>query len=116
VKGLTDADAAKLIATYDTVGDLAEIDPQLLRSLIMGIEFDEAGLQEMIDETLADWQDDDSAGSTRGAAHQEQAAPDQSTELLTHYNVLVQCKDEADQTAFLRQMQAGGRTCRVLNS
>jgi hypothetical protein len=118
VKGLSDAEAAKLIATYDTVGDLAEIDPELLQSLTEGLEWNNAELSALVDEALAEggaFPEGEKAPAA-GARHVEFEAEDETAAIVETYRVLVTCTDEEDQTAFLEQMAAANRKCRVLNS
>jgi ParB-like chromosome segregation protein Spo0J len=51
-----------------------------------------------------------------GATHEERDSEDQSGALERRLQVLVDCADESDQLSFLQDMQAAGRTCRVLNT
>lgn len=54
VDGLTDADAAKLIATYDPLGALAEIDDAVLAELTANVQWSSPDLARLVESVLLD--------------------------------------------------------------
>lgn len=51
---LTNDEAAKILSTFDAIGGLAEVDPELLRSLNEGMEWQSDDLANLIEQTLQD--------------------------------------------------------------
>lgn len=126
---LSDEEAAKFLATFDTITGLADTDREALQRLTAGLEWEHEDLDELISDTLAgagtliaealdDIGEDDAVADEpkRTAAHKEEAAPDQTGDLTELWQVLVTCDDEADQRAFLAQMKADQRTAKALNT
>lgn len=128
---MNDEEAAKFLATYDTITGLASTDLDKLRELTAGVEWDHTELDELIASTLdaaeelvagalshrdGDAEEPDDPASKRKAAHKEESAPDQTGELVELWQVLVTCDDEADQRSFLKSMSDAGRSAKALNT
>lgn len=131
---MSDEEAAKFLATYDTITGLAGTDIEALRRLTAGIEWQHDDLDDLITSTLADAEeltaaaladgdedydedeDQEDDAKPTGGRHKEQSAPDQTGQLTELWQVLVTCDDEADQRSFLETMANEGRSAKALNT
>jgi ParB-like chromosome segregation protein Spo0J/DNA modification methylase len=58
VTDLTEAEAAKVLATYDAIGGLADIDVDVLKDLATEIEFENVDLDQMVDDMITQYSAD----------------------------------------------------------
>lgn len=101
---MTDEEAAKFLATYDTITSLAETDVEALQRLTDGL----------------DWQHDTDgllASTIEGLLNPDRPAAQDNTLLAGEIpHVLITCTDEQHQRKLLKRFQKEGRKVRALNS
>jgi hypothetical protein len=106
VLDLDEQEAAKLLAVYDPLGDLAETDRDVLADLLAQVETDSEAVQKLLDEMLAAPElvpEDDSADE-----------PDREVPIPDAFQVVVECRDEAHQKEVFERLTADGHRCRLL--
>lgn len=113
VLDVSEAEADKILATFDPVSGLAGADAAKLGELLAGVESGNAAVQSLLDQLaaehgLASGGDDDGDGDG-GADAGVQAVPEQ-------FQVLVILKNERDQAALLERLAKEGFECRSLIS
>jgi hypothetical protein len=106
------SDATAYSIADNRTADLSDWDePALAKQLeslrdegmnLSDLGFDEREIRKLLDEAQA--------------ATEEESSEKPEDEIPEQWLVLVTCKDEADQTAFLQQMHREDRTCRALMS
>ena len=99
VLDVNEAEAAKLLATFDPLGAMAGTDDEKFRELAAGIETENAELRALL-ERLA-----------------EPPPPDRDppdVPIGESYQIIVQCNDEAEQRHIYDDLTAQGYLCRVL--
>jgi hypothetical protein len=101
VLDLDEAEAEKLLAVLDPLAAMATSDRAALDGLLEAIHTDDEGLQSLLDELAQD------------------PAPDWNDEpaeinVAQAWQILVDCRDEADQRALYERLQGEGYACRVL--
>lgn len=94
------AEARKLLACFDPLAALAGRDDAALAELTAGVETENAALREMLDRLQ---QPDELEGD-----------PPPSLDVPESWQLLVECRDEADQRALFERLQSEGYACRVL--
>jgi hypothetical protein len=101
------AEADKILLTHDPLAAMATVSQQHLHSLLSEVQTESAVLQEMFQHL--NQSAPGSAGVLNGATKQvpEVTVPES-------YQVVVECRDEADQQTVFEKMRAGGYRCRVL--
>jgi len=102
---LNDAEADKLLATLDPLAALAGTDQTMLDDLLAQIDTENIALQEFL-RSLVD-SPSDACGSEASEA-KEVAIPEV-------FQILVTCRDEAEQRDVFAELTADGRNCRVVN-
>jgi hypothetical protein len=105
VLDVTEAEALKLLATYDPLGGLAETNAEALASVLAEVETDSEALRQM----LADLSGLAPAAESLGA---ELPDHELAGEL---YQVVVECGCEEEQRSIYEQMTGRGLKCRLLN-
>lgn len=108
VLDLDDAEANKLLATFDPLTNMAGIDEGRLCDLVADIDTDNPALRAMLDDLLTD-----AAGPPEpdNADAEHRAGID----IPDLYQVVAQCADEADQQALYERLTAEGYRCRLLS-
>ena len=106
VLDVTADEAAKILATHDPLTALAETDAQKLDELLRDVHFDNNSLSAMLLE-LTD------AAQPVDESSESDAAP-RDVELVESYQVVVECKSEAEQQTVFERMTREGYKCRVL--
>ncbi len=99
------AEAGKLLATFDPLSAMAEVDQAALGDLLRDVETQNAALQSVLD-GLAE------QAGTLIEPGDEQGLPD--IELESSYQVVIECADEASQQTVFERMTGEGYKCRVL--
>jgi ParB-like chromosome segregation protein Spo0J len=109
VLDLSDAEAAKLLALHDPLAAMAEADNEMLADLIADVETENAAVQALLDRMLqepelpaAEEFDDPFNKESR-----EVAVPEA-------FQVVVECRDEADQRAIYERLSGEGYKCKLL--
>lgn len=104
VVDLDDADAAKLLAVLDPVAGLAQANYQILTELASIVETQNHAvrhfLQSLVDQTPAETPAD---------------RPPSEVPLPEVYQVVVDCRDEAEQATLYERLTAEGYKCRLVN-
>jgi len=105
VVDLNDQEALKLLATHDPLAEMAEADPQILLDLVKGIETENDDVAGMLNSLVADH-------GTKGKGKGKKKKDDESKDARPQYGILVDCKDEAEQTGLLERFTKEGLNCR----
>jgi hypothetical protein len=102
---LDDAEAAKLLALHDPVANMAEPNNAVLAELLEQVETENRAVRAVLDQMLSStspWEDQPS----------QERPPE--VEIPESYQVMVECKDEAEQKALYERLTAEGLICRLL--
>jgi hypothetical protein len=104
VLDVTAAEADKILLTHDSVAAMAEPDHEQLTALLADAEFISPEVNELL------------AGLTRLAAETEKRLSHDREEVAIpeSWQVVVECRDEADQREIFERMRGEGYRCRVL--
>jgi hypothetical protein len=105
VLDVDEKEAAKLLALLDPLAGLAETNQDALAELLAGVETESQSLQAVLDK-LAD------CGDVSLDDHFQEPPPE--VEVPEAFQVVVECRDEADQKAVFEQLTSEGRKCRLL--
>ncbi|HEY2883207.1 MAG TPA: ParB N-terminal domain-containing protein [Pirellulales bacterium] len=107
VLDVTEEEADKLLATYDSLSAIAGVDLKKLDALLPRVQTDSPAMQEMLTQLAAKAKDD---------ARFQQCKENQSNEIGVPelFQIVVQCADEAQQCALYEQLVSEGYECRVL--
>jgi ParB-like chromosome segregation protein Spo0J len=103
---LDEAEAAKLLALHDPLANMADANQEMLQELLARVETENDAVQALLDEMRGDAETlpgDDNAGDARGNA----AIPES-------FQVVVECRDEAQQQALFERLAGEGFQCRLL--
>jgi hypothetical protein len=105
VLDLDDREAAKLLALLDPLAGLAETDRNALADLLADVQTDNAALRAVLDESLAPPDTD---------VLETEMAPPEEVDIPAAFQVVVQCRDEAQQREVYERLTAEGWQCRLL--
>jgi len=100
VLDVDEAEAAKLLATFDPLTSLADIDYAALETLADDLTFEDTVLKKMVDRLC------DAAPDEDGAAEQ--------TPLGEQFQLVIQCRDEDEQRDLFEEMTGRNLKCRVV--
>ncbi len=106
VVDLDDQEAAKLLAVLDPLAGMAQADNDLLAELIEQVDTDNQAVRALLDELVAEPelpQDGNDA---------ERPAPEK--DIPEAFQLVVDCRDEAEQQELYERLTAEGRSCRLL--
>jgi hypothetical protein len=104
---LDDAETAKLLALHDPLAAAAGRDPEILADLLLDVKTESAAVQAMLDGLLAD---PDVPEFESGSSPRCDAEP----HVPEAYQVVVECRDEAQQQAVYERLVGEGLKCKVL--
>jgi hypothetical protein len=98
------AEADKILLTHDPLAGMATASEEHVRALLAEVQTESAAVREMLD------------GVAREAGAQFPVAEAISPEVRVpeSYQVVVECRDEADQESVFERMRGEGYRCRVL--
>ena len=99
-------EANKILATLDPLANLAEADNDMLAEVLANVDTANDAVRAMLDQMLARPQ-----SSPEGT--EESAAPPE-VEVPEAYQVVIECRDEAEQQAVYERITAEGLKCRLL--
>jgi ParB-like chromosome segregation protein Spo0J len=102
---LDDREAAKLLALLDPLAGLAETDRNALSELLADVHTDNAALRAVLEETLA---------ASESADFEAENAPLPEVDIPAAFQVVVECRDEAQQREAYERLTAEGWKCRLL--
>ncbi len=98
-------EADKLLALLDPLAGLAETNRDALAELLAGIETESRAVKEVLEQMLA-------SPPSLDLPRAEQLPPEVVVPEV--FQVVVECRDEADQKAVFERLTAEGRKCRLL--
>ena len=114
VLDLDPQEAAKLLALHDPLAGLAEADQQALGGLLAEVETESQALQAVLDQISAEYL---ARSAQCGEPGTEAAPPDRSppeVAIPEVFQVVVECRDEAEQRGLFERLTAEGKKCRLL--
>jgi ParB-like chromosome segregation protein Spo0J len=103
---LDDAEADKLLALHDPLAAMAEANDETLADLIANVETENAAVQALLDQMLHEPEPPAEEDFTNEESR-EVAIPEA-------FQVVVQCRDEADQQAVYERLSGEGYKCKLL--
>ena len=103
VLDLTDAEAAKLLAVLDPLAALAGNDHDALAGLLETVETQNEAVDNLLGELLDE--------SRSAALHESPPEID----LPEAFQIVVECRDEADQQALFERLRGEGYECKLLS-
>ena len=106
VVDLDDQEAAKLLALHDPLVGLAEPDPQMLADLLADVQTQSEAVRAVLDEMLL--------VSENAPAQDSAERLPREVEIPESFQVVVECRDEAEQKALFERFTAEGLRCRLL--
>jgi len=104
VLDVNETEADKILLTHDPLASMATVSDENLQKLLAEVQTESAAVRSMLD-TLTPADADVFADSL--------ATPPEVT-IPESYQVVVECRDEADQESIYERMRAEGYRCRVL--
>jgi len=106
VLDLDEKEAAKLLALHDPLAELAEADSDVLADLLEHVQTENEAVQAVLDQMLSSsakpWE-----GDSTEVARSEVQIPES-------FQVVIECKDEAEQRALYERFTAEGLACKLL--
>jgi len=106
VLDLDEKEAAKLLALHDPLADLAEANHDVLADLMEHVQTENEAVRAVLDEMLAasakPWESDS----------KDESVPE--VEIPESYQVVIECKDEAEQKSLYERFTTEGLVCRLL--
>jgi hypothetical protein len=105
VLDLDEREAATLLALHDPLAEMAEADDAALAELLAQVETENDAVQAMLDQMLD--QSEPAAGDSAATPAQDVAIPEA-------FQVVVECRDEAQQQAVYERLTGEGYACRLL--
>ncbi len=106
VLDLDEQEAAKLLAVHDPLAGMAESNAEVLADLLNHVETESDAVQAMLDAMLAG--DDMPSDATEAEGNPDITIPEA-------FQVVIECRDEAEQQTVFERMSGEGFTCRLLN-
>jgi ParB-like nuclease domain len=103
VLDVTEDEANKILATHDPLAALAGVDRDALESLLDNVTTESAALQSVLDDLLP-------ARDVEG----DDQSPAAETNIPRIFQVIVDCRDEAEQQAVYERLVAEDHKCRLL--
>jgi hypothetical protein len=105
VLDLDEHEAAKLLALHDPLAGMAEANDEVLTELLAQVETENDAVQALLDRML---------GEPDGPPVEAEAEAGQNLTIPEAFQVVVECRDEAEQQAIFERMTGEGYTCRLL--
>ena len=99
-------EAAKLLALHDPLAAMAETNEGLLAELLQHVETDNHAVRAVLDRLLV--APESPVETTSDAARPDLTIPEA-------FQVVIECRDEAEQRSVFERLTAEGLKCRVLN-
>lgn len=103
VLDVTEDEANKILATHDPLATLAGVDHDALESLLDGVKTESAALQSMLDDLLP----------PRDVLGDDQSSESEAS-IPRLFQVIVECRDEAEQQTVYERLVAEDHKCRLL--
>ncbi len=105
VLDLDEAEAAKLLALHDPLAGMAGTNDAVLTELLDQVETDNEALQALFNQML---------GQPDAATDEPEAETGKDLTIPEAFQVVIQCRDEAEQQAVFERMTGEGYACRLL--
>ncbi|MGD0652813.1 MAG: ParB N-terminal domain-containing protein [Thermoguttaceae bacterium] len=105
VLDLDDSEAAKLLALHDPLAAMAEANDEMLAELVADVETENAAVQALLDRMIQDPETPVEDIVDEGS--REVNVPEA-------FQVVVECRDEADQQAVYERLSGEGYKCKLL--
>ncbi len=105
VLDLDEGEAAKLLALHDPLAGMAEANEEALAELLAEVETENDAVQALLDEMLAE--PDALPDATEAEAGKEITIPEA-------FQVVIECRDEAEQQTVFERMTGEGYECKLL--
>ena len=106
VLDLDEQEAAKLLALHDPLAGMAEANDEVLAELLAHVETENDAVQAMLDQMLGD---SDAAAGRSGRRNRSK-----NVAIPEAFQVVVECRDEAEQQAVYERMTGEGYACKLL--
>jgi hypothetical protein len=103
---LDDADAAKLLALHDPLAAMAQANEEILAGLIEQVDTDNEAVRNLLDQMI-ETPEMTVQGDLTDEASKEIAVPEA-------FQVVVECRDEAEQQAVYERLHGEGFKCKLL--
>jgi hypothetical protein len=103
---LNDQEAAKLLALLDPLASLAETNEDALADLLAHVETENEAVQALLDRMLGD----DALSADEAAAD----GPPAGIDVPEAFQVVIECRDEAQQQELFERFTAEGLKCKLL--
>jgi len=105
VLDLDDREAAKLLALHDPLAGMAETNDEALAALLAEVETASDAVQALLDKMLAE---------PKTPPDEEQTEAEKDLAIPEAFQVVVQCRNEAEQQTVFERMTREGYTCKLL--
>jgi hypothetical protein len=105
VLDLDEQEAVKLLALHDPLAGMAEANDEVLAELLSHVETESDAVQSLLDQML---------GDSDAAADEPQSQQEQDVAIPETFQVVIECRDEAEQQAVYERMTAEGYACKLL--
>ncbi len=103
---LDDRETAKLLATLDPLAAMADVDRSMLADLLTHVDTENEALQNLLDQMLAE--------PELSLDDQPHEGPPPEVDVPEAFQVVVECRDEAQQQTVYERLAAEGLKCRLL--
>jgi ParB-like chromosome segregation protein Spo0J len=103
---LDDAEAAKLLALHDPLAGMAEANDEMLAELIADVETENAAVQALLERMIHE--------PELPAEEKFNEAEPREVDVPEAFQVVVQCRDEADQQSIYERLSGEGYKCKLL--
>lgn len=118
VLDVNEAEAAKLLATFDPLSAIAGVDQALLDDLVRQVETDNAAVRGLLD-SIAPTTLDNFAGNTESACSPSDGQRSSNTSsaaptIREVFQVVAQCADEDSQRELYERLRGEGYECKLL--
>ena len=104
VLDVNEEEAAKILATHDPLAGMAGVDPEAIASLLEEVKFDSPAIEEMLK----------SIAPPGGISGDDVEAPLAEATIPRLFQVIVECRDEAEQQSVYERLVAEDLKCRLL--
>jgi hypothetical protein len=105
VLDLDEAEAVKLLAVHDPLAGMAEANDEALSELLAQVETESDAVQALLDRML---------NEPEPAAADAEAEQPNGASIPETFQVVVECRDEAEQQSVFERLTAEGYACRLL--
>jgi hypothetical protein len=105
VLDLDEREAAKLLAVHDSLAGMAEANGEVLAELLDQVETESDAIQALLDGML---------GESNAPIKDDTPCDKAEVSVPESYQVVIECRSEAEQQTVFERMTADGYTCRLL--